>query len=193
MADYCDAADLATYLGRALTSTEASAASAACAAATDYIDAFTGRSWQSSTITGEIQTARSGLVRLDHRPVATVTSVTKRGVYLGATSTTLTSPTGYEIINAAEGQLLVNAIDGDLVTVTYTTSGGVPDDIALAANIIAAGYLIAAPAASLQARGIQKLKSGDDEITFDPIAKDLPIPPTAYALLAGYRPVFGFA
>lgn len=192
MADYCSAASLATFLQRALTAAETASAAAACAAATDFIDGYTGRSWQSTTITGEIQQARGGLIRLDHRPVSSVTTVTKRGVYLGAASTTLTSPTGYEVINAAEGQLLVNAVDGDLITVTYVTSG-VPDDVALAANIIAASYLIAAPAASLKARGVQKLKAGSAEITYDPIDRERPIPPTAYALLAGYRSTFAFA
>jgi hypothetical protein len=187
VADYASAASLAAYLQRALTAAETASAAAACAAATDYIDGYTQRSWQSATVSGEIQVARDGLIRLDRRPIASVTSVAKRAAYLGASSTTLTSPSGYEIINAAEGQLLVNAVDGEIVTVTYTVSGGVPDDIALAANIIAASYLISAPASSLQARGIQKLKAGSAEITYDPIDKDRPIPPTAYALLAPYR------
>lgn len=189
---YADATSLALFLQRTLTAAEAASVTAACAAATAFIDNYLGRTWQGTAVTGEIQVARDGLIRVDRRPISSVTSVTKRGVYLGATSATLTSPTGYEIINAAEGQLLVNAADGEIVTVGYTTSG-VPDDIALAANIIAAGYLVSAPAASGQERGIQKLKAGSAEITYDPIDTDMPVPPTAYALLAPYRSTFAFA
>lgn len=192
MADYCSAASLATYLGRALTATEAAAATAACAAATDFIDKYTGRTWQSTTVTDEIQQAVGGMIRLDRRPIVSVSAVAKRGVYLGASSTTLTSPSGYEVINPVEGQLLVNAVDGEIVTVSYTTTA-VPDDIVLAANVIAASYLISAPAASLQTRGIQKLKAGTAEITYDPIDRSQPVPPTAYALLAAYRSGFAFA
>lgn len=192
MADYCSAASLATYLGRALTATETASAAAACAAATDFIDGYVGRTWQSTTVTGEIQQAKGGMVRLDRRPIVSVSSVTKRGVYLGASSTTLTSPSGYEVINAAEGQLLVNAVDGDMITVSYATSG-VPDDIALAANVLAAGYLISTPAASLQTRGIQKLKAGSAEITYDPIDKSVSVPPAAYAILANYRAASAFS
>lgn len=192
MASYADASSLSTYLGRALTAAETASATSACAAATDFIDAYTGRTWQSTTVTGEIQQAKGGMVRLDRRPIVSVTSVTKRGVYLGASATTLTSPTGYEVINAAEGQLLVNAVDGDLITVSYTTSG-VPDDIALAANVLAAGYLISAPAMSLQARGIQKLKAGSAEITYDPLDKSLSVPPAAYAILENYRAASAFS
>lgn len=188
MAAYCTPDSLELYLGRALTNAESDSATGACLGATAYIDKVLGRSWQSATITGEIQQARDGMIRLDQRPIATVTSVTTRGVYLGASSTVLTSPTGYELINAVEGQLLVNASDGDIVTVSYTVSGGVPADIALAADIIAAAYAVSGSAESGAARGIQKLKAGSAEITYDPIDKAMAIPPRAQEILDTYMP-----
>lgn len=193
MAAYCTPDSLESYLGRTLTDAESDSAVGACLGATAYIDAYTGRSWQAATVAGEIQQARDGMVSLDQRPVVTVTTVTKRGVYLGATPTTLTSPTGYEIINAAEGQLLVDAVDGDLITVTYTVAATAPDDVALAANIIAASYAVAGSAASGEGRGIHKLEAGSAKLTYDPIDTSVSIPPTAYALLAKYRPSLSFA
>jgi hypothetical protein len=194
MAVYASAASLALFLARALTAAETASASAACAAATEYVDRFTGKTWQGQTITGELQTVPyNGIVRLDRLPVASLTTVTARWLYVGETIISLVANTDYELIDALNGLVLVNRPQGTVLTVTYVTGSTVPADIALAANIIAASYLISAPAASLKPRGIQKLKAGSAEITYDPIDRSMPIPPTAYALLAAYRPAFSFA
>lgn len=197
MASYADATSLAAYLQRSLTVAETAAATAACAAATEYIDRYVGRSWQGTTITGELQTVESETVHLDYRPVASVTTVTARSMIVGETPRLLVAGTDYELIDAPNGVLLVNGYGYDVITttgyvglvltITYVVGSTVPALIAQAANIIAAWYLVSAPAASNQARGILKLKAGSAEITYDPIDKAAAVPGTATTLLNVYR------
>lgn len=200
---YATAESLTIYLGRDLTGPEEDAAGPSCAAASDYIDRVVGKSWQGRTVGGELQTVPSnGIVRLDYRPVASVTSVTSRSLIVGETPRVLVAGTDYELIDPLNGQILVNGYGYDVITTTgcagqvltiaYVVGTAVPSDIAMAANIIAAGYLVAAPAASNAARGIQKLKAGSAEITYDPIDREMTVPPAAYALLAAYRPAVLF-
>jgi hypothetical protein len=191
---YADATSLALYLGRSLTTAEAASASAAAAAATAYIDWVTGMCWQGLTVTGELQTVpTTGIVQLDRRPVASVTMVTARWLILGETPVTLVAGTDYELIDPLNGYVLVNRAAGTTLTVTYVTGSTVPADIALAANIIAADYLVSAPAASGEERGIAKLKAGSAEITYDPIDREYPLPPAAQAILDAYRSAVMFA
>ena len=190
MAAYATATEVEEALGSPFTGDQAAVAARLVEAASDYVDRYTGRSWVAVTVTGEIQVARHGLVRLDRRPISTVTTVSKRGVYLGATPTTLTSPTGYEIINAAEGQLLVNATDGDIVTVTYATAPTVPDDIKQAVILLALSWLGGTINPSGQT--YSKLKAGSVELTYRDNA-DAPVPPSVKAILDGYRPAINFA
>jgi len=187
---YASDTDLELALGSAFEGDQDEVAARLVEAASDYVDRYTGRSWVAGTVTGEVQTVRSGLVRLDRRPISTVTTVSKRGVYLGATPTVLTSPTGYEIINAAEGQLLVNATDGDIVTTTYTTAPTVPDDIKQAVILLALAWLGGTidPASTI----FSKIKAGSAELTYRDNA-DAPVPPAVKAILDGYRPSFRFA
>ena len=193
MTAYCSAASLATFLQRALTAAETASAAAVCAAASDYIDHYLGRSWQAATVTDEVQTVERRDVFLDVYPVVSVTSVTGRAPFVGDPPVTLTADVDYEMIDPSAGRLLVSVALGTVLTVTYTVDSMVPGDIAQAANIIAASYLIATPAASLKTRGIQKLKAGSAEITYDPIDASVPLPPAAMTLLAAYRPVVVFA
>jgi hypothetical protein len=202
VAAYCTPESLELYLGRALTDAESDSATGACLAATDFIDRYTGRSWQGTTITGELQTVRGPTVRLDWRPVASVTSVTARSLTVGATARVLVAGTDYELLDPLNGILLVNApydiittttIAGTVLAVTYVTGAVVPAAISLAANIIAAAYAVGGSAASGAGRGIQKLEAGSAKITYDPIEKTVAIPPTAYELLAAYRPAVAFA
>lgn len=205
MAAYADAASLAIYLGRSLTAPETAAASSACAAATDYIDRYVGKSWQGTTISGEVQTVMGPTVRLDRVPVASITSATARPPLVGATPRMLVAGTDYELIDPLNGVLLVSGygyVDavistegcvGTVLTITYVVGSPAPAAIQQAANIIAAQYLVSAPAASNQARGIQKLKAGSAEITYDPIDTAISIPLPAQALLDAYRPAVSFA
>lgn len=193
MTAYADATSLALYLGRDLTAAEAASASAACAAATDYIDRYVGKSWQGVSVSGELQTVYAPTVRLDRAPVASVASVTARSLVVGETPRVLVAGTGYELIDTLNGMLLVNESEGTILTVSYVVGSPAPASIAQAANIIAAQFLVSAPAYSKQVRGIQKLKADSAEITYDPIETALSIPPTAQVLLDAYRPGFSFA
>lgn len=193
VAAYCTPDSLALYLERDLSDGESDGAPAACLAATDYIDRVCRKSWQGLTVSGEIQKVYSPQVWLNLRPVASVTSVTARSIVLGETPTVLVAGTGYELLDAANGVLLVNEWAGTLLTVTYTVSSTIPAAISLAANIIAAAYAVSGPALSGQARGIQKLEAGTAKITYDPISTSTPIPPMADALLDAYLPSLVFA
>jgi hypothetical protein len=202
MAAYCTPASLELYLGRALTDAESDSAIGACLAATDFIDRYTGSSWQGTTISGELQTVTGPTVRLDWRPVSAITSVTARSLVVGATPRSLVAGTDYELVDALNGVLLVNAAydvitttmsAGTVLTVTYVVGAVVPAAISLAANIIAAAYAVGGSAASGAGRGIQKLEAGSAKITYDPIERTVAIPPTAYELLAAYRPAVLFA
>ena len=189
---YALAADVALFLGRTLSADQTTEATALLAAASAYVDRYTGQTWVAATVTGEIQTVRDGMIRLDRRPISGVTTVSVRGVYLGASSTVLTSPTGYEIINAAEGQLLIGANDGAMATVTYTAAPTVPDDIEQATIMLASYWLGAAitPAGLVYS----KIKSDEEELTYrNANDKDTPIPPSVQAILNGYRSAFAFA
>lgn len=202
MAAYCTPESLELYLGRNLTDAESGSAPGACLASTDFIDRYTGKSWQGTTISGELQTVLGPTVRLDWRPVASVTSITARSLTVGAAARVLVAGTDYELLDPLNGILLVNApydiitttaITGTVLTVTYVTGAVVPAAISLAANIIAAAYAVGGSAASGAGRGIQKLEAGTAKITYDPIEKTVAIPPTAYELLAAYRPAVAFA
>lgn len=206
MAAYCTPESLELYLGRALTDAESDSAPGACLAATDFIDRYTGKSWQGTTVTGELQTVPASsavwsgetgwygrLVRLDWKPVVSVTSVTARGLVVGETPRVLVAGTGYELIDPLNGRLLVNESTGTVLTVTYVTGSTVPATISQAANIIAAAYAVAGSAAAGTDRGIQKLKAGSVEITYDPVESVIAIPSTALELLSLHRPAVMFA
>lgn len=193
MAAYCTPESLELYLGRALTDAESDSAPGACLAATDFIDRYTGKSWQGTTIAGELQTVLGPTVRLDRTPVASVTSVTARSLTVGETPRVLVAGAGYELLDGPNGVLLVGEARGTILTVTYAVGAVVPAAISLAANIIAAAYAVGGSAAAGEGRGIQKLKAGSVELTYDPIDAATSVPATAYELLAAYRPAFSFA
>ncbi len=188
---YCTAAEVEEALGSPYTGDQETVAARLVEAASDYIDRHTGRSWAAVTATAEIQIARAGLIRLDRRPIATVTLVTKREAILGAAATTLTSPTGYEIINALEGQLLVDALDGWIVTTSYTTAPLVPDDIKQATIMLSLAWL--GGTIDPSSTRLAKLKAGSVELTYRTDDSSSSVPPTVKAILDGYRPAMAFA
>lgn len=194
MALYCSVASIEAYLGRALTDAESDGADAACAAATDFIDGYTRTTWQSATVTGELHTVESNLVRLDRKPVASITGVTSRYLVAGETPTTLTAGVDYELIDATNGILLVGAYRGTTLTVSYTTSATVPPAITQAANIIAASWLVGVGAIDTKAAGLTQLTAGSVTLKWE-LGTDAQaaIPSEAKALLAPYRPAIAFA
>lgn len=186
---YATAADVEVFLNQPFVGDQEDAATALVAAASDHVDRYTGRTWVAATVTGEVQTVRDGRIRLDRAPVASVASLAVRAPYLGATPLTLTSPTGYELIDAATGLLLVSAATGDLATVTYTTTPVVPADIKQAVVMLAASWL--SPGLNAQGRTYSKIRAGSAELTFRDT--DLPTPPGVAAILDGYRSGLVFA
>ncbi len=186
---YAEAADVEIYLNTPFVGDQEDAATALVAAASAYVDRYTGRTWVAATVTGEVRTAYDGLVRLTRAPVASVSSVSVRGAYLGAASSVLVAGTGYELLDATRGLLAVDAYDGQLATVTYVTAPTVPDDIKQAAVILAASWL--SPGLNAQGRTFSKIKAGSAELVYRDT--DLPLPPAAAAILDGYRAGLVFA
>jgi hypothetical protein len=194
MAQYATVVSLEAYLGRALTDAESDGADAACAAATDLIDGYTGRTWQTATVTGELHTVLDKLVRLDSAPVSAITSVTSRYLTAGETPTTLVADVDYELLDATNGILLVNAYRGTTLTVAYTRPATVPPSITQAANIIAASWLVGVGAIDTRAAGLTQLTAGSVTLKWQ-LGTDAAasIPGEAKALLAPYRNAVLFA
>ena len=136
-----------------------------------YIDRYTGRSWEvSSPVTGELHTVTGGVVYLKQRPVTAITAATVRSQHIGGEATALVADSTYELIDAANGVLLVSASDGSLLTVSYTHGGAaVPADIGLAASWLVAAHLSDALVDSVELKGVKQYSvgQGDLQITFD--------------------------
>ena len=194
MAVYCDVTSLEAYLGRALSDGESDGATAACAASTDFIDQYTGRTWQSDTITGEVHTVNGPTLTLDLAPITAITAITARGAYVGATVRTLTAGQDYDLLDASAGLLGTNQSDGTLLTVSYTRPATVPPSITQAANIIAAAWLVGVGAIDTRAAGLTQLTAGSVTLKWQ-LGTDAQaaVPSEAKALLAPYRSLALFA
>lgn len=135
-------------------------------AAEDWLDRWPGGPWATTTaITGERHlahaasnpatglTAGAGLiggpvtpgasaaVRLYVRPVDSIEEVRLRAPSVGATSAVLVDGQQYELLDAANGVLLVSAADGLLVEVDYTPAASAPPVIRRAATELVAAWL----------------------------------------------------
>lgn len=163
MAAYTSAALISGYLGITLTPEQITQADAVAAAATAFIDRYTGRSWQAaSPIAAEwspiIAKRVDGseivtpTVYLLHRPAVAISGVILRATAPSQATQTL-APTEYELTDAANGivRLLLTAVwqgratsstfpyaDPTVASVDYTWAAAPPDDIALAATTIGA-------------------------------------------------------
>jgi hypothetical protein len=108
MSAYTDAQKIQNYLGTTLTSAQQTQAGVMSDAATQWVDRYLGRSWQAtSPVTDERHSIIGDRVYLTHRPVVAVTSVKTRGIYEGATVTTL-SATQYELLDTVNGVVLLD-------------------------------------------------------------------------------------
>ncbi len=189
---YTDATAIAGYLGVTLTSPQQTQAGVLAAAATAWIDRYTGRSWQaSSPITDELHELVGDTVYLNARPVTAVTSVKTRERFADASTTTLDA-SQWELLDATNGVLLILgwAGVGRLALVTYThtaTSAAVPDDVELAATMIAAAWLGQALRPNTQ--GVEQVSVGQNDISVKFAASRGDVPREALSLLAGYRRV----
>lgn len=189
---YTDATAIAGYLGVTLTSPQQTQAGVLANAATAWIDRYTGRSWQDDgSVTDELHELVGDTVYLNARPVTAVTSVKTRERFADASITTLDA-SQWELLDATNGVLLILgwAGVGRLALVTYThtaTSAAVPEDVELAATMIAAGWLGLALRPNTQ--GVESVSVGQNDISVKFAASRGDVPTEALSILKGYRRV----
>ena len=188
---YTDATAIAGYLGVTLTAGQQTQAGVLANAATAWIDRYTGRSWQDDgSVTDELHEVVGDTVYLKNRPVTAVSSVKVRARYADAGVTTLDSGS-WELLDAANGVLLILGWASDslaLVSYTHTaTAAAVPDDVALAATMIAASWLGQALRPNTQ--GVESVSVGQNDIAVKFAASRGSVPAEALAILNGYRRV----
>jgi hypothetical protein len=133
---YTTVALVAQELAQDLTAPQLDQCADLIAVAEAEVDRETGRSWlTTSPVTNELHTVSGPVVYLTHRPVTAVTSVTIRSLGVGSQPQTLTAGSGYELIDAANGAILLagygyphdivinterTSYDGYLLSVSYT-------------------------------------------------------------------------
>jgi hypothetical protein len=190
MSAYTDAQKIQNYLGTTLTSAQQTQAGVMSDAATQWVDRYLGRSWQAtSPVTDERHSIIGDRVYLTHRPVVAVTSVKTRGIYEGATVTTL-SATQYELLDTVNGVVLLDGwSSGDeLALTTYTHSvSNAPADVQLAAAMIAAGWL--AGSMSPGTLGAESIAVGQNDINIKFGTRRGDVPAEALSILNGYKVV----
>lgn len=187
MANYTDQAAVEALLGRDLTVAEAAEFDAVNEAVTEWIEAHTSKSWQSTTYTAEQYTIRGTGVTLRHAPVVSISSIQTRPNYVGATWLALSSGSGYELVDAARGHLLVNVREGWLLSVTYSVVATPPKRVSLAASKLVVLWLAptgnVAHAANVAA-GIKSYSSGGDiSVTYADAASRPAVPDDILSLL----------
>lgn len=188
MAGYTDATKIAAYLGVTLTAGQITQAGVLAQAASDWIDRFTGQSWQDDgTIADELHSPVGDRVYLNNRPVSAVSAVSTRQPMVSSDWSLLDSAQ-YELFDAANGVLLISgwASAGLAVKASYThTATTAPTPVSLAATMIAASWL--QPTISPSTVGLESIAVGqsDIDLTFSDSRGD--VPPAALNLLAGYR------
>ena len=190
MSAYTDAQKIANYLGTTLTGAQQTQAGVMSDAATAWIDRYLGRSWQAtSPVTDEKHSIIGDRVYLTNRPVVALTSVKARGIYEGATVTTL-SASQYELLDAANGIVLLDGwVSGDELALTsYTHSvNSAPADVQLAASMIAAGWL--GGALNPGTAGVESLSVGQNDVSVKYSATRSDVPVEALSILNGYRQI----
>lgn len=212
---YTTAAKVANALGRTFSGGQSTQADLMIEAAESIIDRITGRSWMvASPITDELHVLdgpvgnRSDLlvariaggegapaapVYLDHAPVTAVTAVKARTQGIGSAQTTLTAGTQYELLDAAQGIMMVAQPPGYIVKVSYTHSGpAVPADISHACAVLA-GHLMTTylnPQSATYRR--ISVGSGDVSVEFRDLDSNA-LPGVVREILAGYRLPMVFA
>lgn len=187
---YTDASLIAGYLGVTLTADQQTQAGRLADAATAWIDRHTGDTWQTaSPVTDETHEIIGDVVYLDRRPVASVTSVKTRQAFADAALTTL-GTSQWELLDAANGKLLILgfATPGLLAVVSYThTQADPPDDVLLAATMIAAGWMGQALRPNTQGVDSVNVGQGDIQVKFSATRGN--VPQEALSILNAYRRV----
>lgn len=176
------------------------------AQAEDYIDRYTGRAWAVvSPVVDELHTVTGPYLYLKHAPVTTITSLRVRVGAVGATETTLTAGTEYELIDPVHGIMLINAgypfgfdvvvntteYAGYILRVSYTTTTPVPGDIERAATLLVANWFGSRGSVAMAA-GIKSYSVGTDlAVTFrdDTAAGTRAVPSVITEILNRHRAV----
>lgn len=174
MKGYTTVSLVVAELGQDLTAPQLDQCADLIGEAESWIDQATGRVWLATSPTTEFHSVLGPVVYLRNRPVVAVTSVTRRPLSPGATVTTLVANTQYELIDAANGILLLSGYPyndvvintettssyGYLVTVTYTSTTPVPADIQRAATLLVADWM--QPRRTPDRQGLDGYTVGDD-------------------------------
>jgi len=184
MTAYTDAARIAAHLNVTLTGAQQTQAGVLSQAASDWIDRYLDRSWQTvSPVSGEVHTVNGDRVYLDSRPVVAITSVETRQDAIGAAYTTL-AVGQYELVDPMNGILQIMGWGDYLARVAYThTATMPPSHVALAATMIAASWL--GPSLLGLPTGLESIALGQNDINvkFSTSARD--VPAEALRLLGG--------
>lgn len=166
MTAYTDATKIAAYLGVTLTAPQITQAGLAAQAASDWIDEYKGRSWQDDdgAVSGEVHYVSGDRLWLNRRPAVAITSVETRGaVFTGSDWTTL-SASQYELLDPANGVLLIAGSGNYEARVGYThTATSAPSQIAFAATVIAASLL--GPTLRPNTDGLQSVAVGQNDVS----------------------------
>ena len=179
-----------TTLVPSLSGTDAEdAAQAVLEGASDFVDRYTGRTWTSGTVTGEVLTVVRGEVRTRRPPITAITALSVRSPVVGASTEVLTAGIGYDLLDPSVGRIAVSYPDGYLATVSYTMAPVVPDDIKQATAMLSAHWARGAVDASGSI--FSKIKAGSAELTYREQTESLPM--DVKAILDGYRLAFAFA
>lgn len=186
---------LETYLGLTFSNAQRTQATGALAAATSWIDRYTGRSWQAITpVTDEqcnLLQLPDGSLRcyVERRPTLTVTSVKTRGYSPTSSISTLASG-DYELLDGTTGLVAVSggASLDTLALVSYThAQTSAPADVQIACQMIAGSWM----AASLHpdSVGVRSISVGQNDLSVTYAEDGHRVPPEALDILNLYRRV----
>lgn len=186
--------------GITFTAGQQTAANERIEVAENRLDAWLGRAWiVASPVIAETHRVYGDRVYLKRRPVTAVTAVTVRSEVVGDTATAGVALTDFELLDAANGVLLLGYRDGAYVSVAYTHStalaASVPAEVVLATTKYAAllmGNVLNSGLTALQGQ-VRQLAVGryDLAVTFREAPEDGGIPEEIRALVSHLRrPVF---
>lgn len=142
MTAYCEVADVELLLDRSLTDDQQAACDAAIVAASAWIDGRGGPWATSDPVTAEPHRLTDDPALCLYRaPVTSITAITVRTRDVGATSTTLTAGTDYELRDAARGVVWLPGYAGHLASVSYVPAVPLDVRIARACALVVAQWL----------------------------------------------------
>lgn len=155
--------------------------------------------WRSDVLTPRIVSPPDGSgypsapVFLNNKPVTAVTAVTIRLQSAGASDIALTAGTEFELIDAENGILTVNARPGYMAKVSYTHSGpAVPADISHATAVLAGSLMSAYFNPQSAAYKSISVGSGDVAVSFRDLDANA-LPGIVQEIIDSYRKRFVFA